>query len=70
MTRRLTVEQALAHPWIAKMQETAVIVDSASAQVFARLKKFGTPKRLKMEILLMLVQLVDPEVLKENKRAF
>ncbi len=41
-------------------------VDKANAQVFARLKNFGAPKRLKMEILLMLVNLIDPIVLKEN----
>lgn len=55
MTRRLTVEQALSHPWIANMQETAIIVDSASAEVFARLKNFGAPKRLKRTLLMMLV---------------
>ena len=68
--KRLTVEQALAHPWITSMHDTGVIVDSASAEVFARLKKFGSPKRLRMMILMMLVQLIDPEILKENRRAF
>ena len=67
---RLTVEQALAHPWIANVRDQTICADAACAQVFARFKNFGTPKRLKMELLLMLVNLIDPLILKDNQRAF
>ena len=37
----------------------AFSVDAENAQVFSRMKNFGSPKRLKMETLMMLVSLID-----------
>ena len=48
----------------------AFSVDAENAQVFARMKDFGSPKRLKIESLIMLVGMIDDQNLKENKRAF
>ena len=50
--------------------EVTVSVNAENAQVFARLKNFGVPNSLKMEILTMLVNLIDEQHLQENKRAF
>ena len=58
LSLRLTVEQALAHPWLTSH---SFQVDAENAQVFARLKNFGAPKRLKMETLMMLVNLIDEQ---------
>jgi len=59
LSLRLTVEQALAHPLLNCQGHHAFQVDADNAQVFSRLKHFGAPKRLKMEILMMLVNLID-----------
>ena len=67
--QRLTVEQALNHPWMTNIGQP-FSVDAASAQVFARLKNFGAPTRLKMDVLMMLVSLLDEKLLLESKRAF
>ena len=53
-----------------KKGEVTVSVNAENAKVFARLKNFGVPKSLKMEILMMLVNLIDEQHLQENKRAF
>ena len=59
----------MAHPWLTA-SSLDFHVDGENAQVFARLKDFGAPKRLKMETLMMLVNLIDDQQLSENKRAF
>lgn len=57
----------MAHPWLTSQSFN---VNAENAKVFARLKNFGAPKRLKMETLMMLVNLIDEQQLQENKRAF
>jgi calcium-dependent protein kinase len=60
---RMTVEQALEHPWInQKPQEEAGLSEARQRRderVFKRIKELKSLKRLQQEILLILVSLID-----------
>jgi calcium-dependent protein kinase len=65
---RLSVEQALAHPWIDK--KGSFNMAQESALVFSRLKTFKHPPKIVLELLSMLVNLLEEDRLAENKKAF
>ena len=74
LNRRMTVEQALAHPWISKVTPEQKIElqqnEKRDQKVFKRLKQLKTPKRLQQEILLILVSLIDEKEFIDNKQTF
>ena len=72
---RMTVEQALEHPWIAEEDESPVLQKDLKANlnsmVFLRLANFSTTKLLQVEILLVFVkQILKDNDLQENRDAF
>lgn len=71
---RMTVEQALEHPWInQKPQEEAGLSEARQRRderVFKRIKELKSLKRLQQEILLILVSLIDENQFQENKHTF
>ena len=72
---RMTVEEALEHPWIAEEDESPMLErkqrSDATGSVFLRLADFSTTKLLQVELLLVFVkQILDETKLKANKEAF